>query len=171
MSIINKLAGQNQTTARVVDGKLILSLPQAVKPVVWQMELGQAKASALEIQDGKSDLYALCLKTPKGETVEIASFENRNHAVKSLMKIAKALQEARGEISNTGVTASPQSGKKSGIVSILLALGLLFALFVVWSAVANMPTDMQNMPTSAGEPTTADQSGVPLSADEFLKGR
>ena len=177
MNILSKITGQTQTTARVVDGKLILSLPQAVKPVVWQMELGQAKASALEIQDdSKTDLYALCLKTPKGETAEIASFENRAQAVNSLMKIAKALQEAHGEIQkpaqgNAPVYAQPPK-KRSALASILLALGLLFTLFLVWSTVANLPTDLQAPESASGNaPPAEPQSGVPLSADDYLKGR
>ena len=42
--------GNYQSSARVVDGKLILSFPHALTPVVWQMDLSQTKASALEVQ-------------------------------------------------------------------------------------------------------------------------
>ena len=42
-----------QSIANVVDGKLILSLPEAATPVIWQMDLEQAQSCALEVKEDK----------------------------------------------------------------------------------------------------------------------
>ena len=48
---IKKFMGhKNKTSAKVVEGKLILSCPGAEIPVVWQMDLNEAKACAFEVQ-------------------------------------------------------------------------------------------------------------------------
>ena len=66
-----------KSSAKVVDGKLILSFPNAVNPVVWQMESQEAKASALEVNDNEKSGYDLVLKTLKGERVQVASFAEK----------------------------------------------------------------------------------------------
>lgn len=93
-------------SARVVDGKLILSFPDAVKPVLWQMDLVSAKASALEVDQlsgeagagGQGGQAALILKTPKGEQTTIAVFESRDAALSALMTVGAALGCAQGRI-------------------------------------------------------------------------
>ena len=45
------MAAKYTSSAKIVDGILVLSLPDAIHPVVWQMELGQSKSSALEIRE------------------------------------------------------------------------------------------------------------------------
>ena len=47
------------TSASVVDGKLILSFPHAQTPVLWQMDLTQAKASSLEVTKSEKGKVAL----------------------------------------------------------------------------------------------------------------
>ena len=73
-----------RASAKVVDGKLILSLPDALTPVVWQMDLAHAKASALEVRCNNEAMnaYTLTLKTPKGETIEVAAFDERENAMR-----------------------------------------------------------------------------------------
>ena len=52
-------------SANVVDNSLVLSLPNALNPVVWRMELAKAKMSAIEIREDKIGDFALILKNPK----------------------------------------------------------------------------------------------------------
>ncbi len=106
-------------SARVVDGKLILSFPDAVKPVLWQMDLVSAKASALEVdqlsgEPGAGGQAALILKTPKGEQTTIAVFESRDAALSALMTVGAALGCAQGRIRGAVQGFSGSAGASSG---------------------------------------------------------
>ena len=62
--------------AKVVDGVLILSLPDADSPVVWRMELGKTKASAIEVRaenDNGETVHALIVKTPQSDVYKIGT--------------------------------------------------------------------------------------------------
>lgn len=95
--------------ARVVDGKLILSFPEAVNPVLWQMDLVSAKASALEVETLQGGQAALMLKTPKGEQATVAIFESREAALSALMTVGAALGCAHGQIRGVQMSSFPAS--------------------------------------------------------------
>jgi len=178
---------QSGASASVVDGKLILSLPEAISPIVWQMDLAHAKASALEVlQNEDAGHYTLKLKTPKGETVEVASFDERAQAVAGLMAASGALENAHGQIrpasadnvvhtaSNTNTNpAQVKKNSRRKLLTGILALIVLFILFTIWSAVIpqQVSTDGSFAPTAAtsGNANPQTSSGVPVSADAFLR--
>ena len=56
-------------SAKIVDGILILSLPDALRPVVWQMELSQSRTSALEVREHEDGTYHLTLKPPRQDVL------------------------------------------------------------------------------------------------------
>src|SRR5690606_21303301 len=64
--MIENITGNYAASASVVDGTLIISLPDAITPVVWRFALGQAKASALEVRPQDDGTFMLLLKTPRG---------------------------------------------------------------------------------------------------------
>lgn len=176
------------SSASVVDGKLILSLPDAATPVVWQMDLEQAKSSALEVrEDAKTGRFALALKTQKGETLDIAAYEDKALAVQALMVTSKALENAHGKIRPAAANsqdagpasarfaqqggfagAQPQTGSKA---SAILAILLILFLFMAWAFTIPKASDTIARTRSAatGAPTT--DTGVPVSADDFLSNR
>ena len=176
---INVITKKYRTSARVVDGKLILSLPGAVTPVVWQMDLGEAKASAMEVREDKDDKhYILTLKTPRGEALNIAPFAERSDAVEALMAAARALENAQGRIrplssqDNSSGVPVPAEQKKSGKKWAGAVLGIVFIiiLMTLWSSLLPRPpagTDATAIQRAGSQGTT----GVPLSADDFLRGR
>lgn len=87
-----------KASASVVDGKLILSFPEALTPIVWQMDLADAKASAFEIleEEGK---FVLSSRKPGAQKKDvIASFSSRTDAVEGLMATSRALESAHGLI-------------------------------------------------------------------------
>lgn len=162
------------SSARVVDGKLILSFPEALTPVVWQMDLTQTKASALEVKQDK-DRFTLALKTPKGEVIDIASFEKREAAVSGLMAASKALESGQGQIRPVGTSSTieqirPKSSLKKWI---LIALGVLalWLLFNMWALQQNSSSNITSGTGQTESSGSADTSGVPIPADEFLQGR
>jgi hypothetical protein len=183
----NTQPSHSRASARVVDGKLVLSYPHAKTPVVWQMDLAQTKASALEVLKSKDDDgYTLTLKTPKGESLEVAPFETRAQAVDALMAASHALenssghirQENTGGIVNTAVseqrTAKPKS--RGRLAPIILGLLMLLILFGMWSMVsaplAPPVQEGQGTATSApGAENPRAEPGVPQSADDLLRSR
>lgn len=192
---MNLFKGCYQDHAKVVDGKLILSLPNATTPVVWQMDLNQAKTSALEVNDNKKDGFALVMKTPKGETIEIAPFARREQAVHSLMAASKALSRAHGQINvqnsaAANTAANPQPiitgpQRKSGWLKKIgfIALGL-FIIFLMVNYLASLSPrapsgmaprglmdDTSSIDTGPAPADAPPASGVAVPADEFLKRR
>jgi len=179
---------KSDASASVVDGKLILSFPHAQTPVLWQMDLAQAKSSALEVlKAAKGGSYTLTLKTQKGEQVQIASFENREDAIEGLMAASNALKNGHGNMqiaanqdkklarARTGHKTANKGQWMTGIIA-LLALALLFGLWGM--VVPKTPTSIQSSSAShtqsdeQSNPATATQSaGVPVSADDFLSGQ
>ena len=200
---LNAITKKQETnaSARVVDGKLILSLPDALAPIVWQMDLEKAKASALEVRrlnDGAQ--HSLALKTPRGEEVEVATFEERSAAIEGLMAASHALETAQGKIRhytpiaanvntaaqgeeialNQAANSQPASAKhkKNRIFITLGALAALFILFTIWASVVpqtiiTSTSGGVQSATSTGQSTADPQSsaGVPISADDFLNAQ
>jgi len=179
---------QSSASARVVDGKLILSLPDASTPVVWQMDLTQTKASALEVRHNQDKtVFTLTLKTPKGETLDIAPFDSREFAVEGLMAASFALENAHGQIRDFPaecandqprtryIGSKPKSGAGK---KWLIAFGALFALFIllnIWTAVTPIrPMNQDQMMAQYGGVQTIapqERTGVAVSADEFLNAQ
>ena len=170
---------KQKNKAKIVDGKLILSLPNAIDPVVWQMDLNEAKASAFEVST-KKELSSLVLKTPKSDTIIIATFQDRTLAINSLMAASKALENAHGKISapiannNNGDTVTYAPKSSSLLKKAITALGILAILFFLYTIFIMVTGIGIQGPTSLNAPTNApaaESSGVPMSADDFLKGR
>lgn len=177
---------QNQplvSTASVVDGKIILSLPDAYTPVVWQMDLQEAKSSALEVrEDPKTNRFTLSLKNQKGEGLDIASYEDRSCAVKALMAASQALETGHGKIrpqlvqsvnhnnssgsNNNMAPPSFQKGQDNKAGAVLATL-MIIMLVLAWTF--SIPKSSETMLRSAKTPSGASgETGVPVSADDFL---
>lgn len=178
---------QPANTAKVVDGELILSFPQAIRPVLWRMELGQAKASALEVQSAGDDTFPLVLKTPRGYVHDIAIFETKAKAVSALLAVTNALENAQGQINPsiaaarklpvpvTSIHTTPapaSSGRKwigAGALAAVLA-GLIIYMGTLGSdSMSGIGQQMSEIGPAASE--SASETGIPLSADDFLRTR
>ncbi len=167
----------NNISASVVDGKLILSFLDAQTPVLWQMDLAHAKASALEVLEAdKEEAYTLMLKTQKGEKVQVASFDTREHALEGLMAASDALKNAHGNIhiaanDDKTIAVAHVHRKKSAKgrwITGIVAVFALIVLFGFWASVSQRPpTSIQQTSATAGN-QAAQSSGVPVSADDFL---
>ncbi len=165
--------------ARVVDGNLILSLPDAINPVVWRMELGSVKASALEVrQTAGGGVYSLMLKTPKGEAHEIAPYATRESAVAALMEVSGALQSAQGQIAPDAaphVSAAPAAKERDGMKWIAALAGVV-ALIFLFSFIGRLtpPPSSTSAPMADMAMTTGGDasvtSGVSQDADALLGG-
>ncbi len=182
---LEAIAKRNETgSVKVVDGKLIMSFPDAITPVLWQMDLSEAKASALEVhEDEENKSHTLTLKTPRGEAVGIASFEERSHAVDGLMAASRALESAHGHI-RPGANPPAQNGKqtpaphqthtpgKGKWVGVIIGIAFIFVLMTLWGTlVPRSSTGLSTASTSFGGSGAQNATGVPVSADDFLRGQ
>lgn len=167
----------------IVDGKLIMSLPDAQMPVVWQMDLEKAQSSVFTIQeDKKTKSFTLILKQSNNAVDEIASFDNKQDAVDILMETSSALQNAHGQIKPTTANnsnqhiSSPQSDTKGDKTGATLALALIIILGLIWTISASGNLDPNRKTTASSfegslSKNARESSGVPVSADDFLSNR
>lgn len=167
------------STAKVIDGTLILSLPDAVTPVVWQMELGQSKSSALEIRNTGNDNFTLTLKTPRQDVLEIATYNNRDQAIKALLVVSQAMEKAHGQLKSAPqpnsypvpVISSGNFGYQ-GYSSSLKRFSLFIVKIVGFTILAALVLVVLGKLFLTGtKPTNLTAGNAPVSADDFLESR
>lgn len=172
-----------KSTAAVVDGKLILSFPNASTPVVWQMDLLKTTEMAIEMRKNEEEGgFSLVLKkaAQRGDKI-IANFDREQEATSGLIATSKALKEAHGKMahmqaqSDGGVSlvqaASPARAGSLGKIALVLIL--VVGLVGLYNMAQNM--QLQQVRAEIGSPgasaSAPSQVGVPLSADDFLNRR
>lgn len=166
-----KNKNKNKSSAKVIDGKLIMSFPGAKTPVVWQMNLDTVKTASLEVLE-KKEIFTLSLKTSEGEKEDIAKFAIRDDAVTALMSASKALETAQTKTTSNDnpPTAKPGTWKK--VVGGIAALIFVFFIFGLWNA--NQQLQQMELAQAAGiaptQNSAANSAGVAVSADDFLSG-
>ena len=179
---------KKSASAKVVDGILILTLPDALRPVVWQMQLGQAKSSALEVRDAVDGTFLLILKTPRADNIEIAPFATKAEAVEALLCVSAAMEKAHGQLH---AFASPSGYPSPALIPhrswlgrvlkfwgyLLLALVTFFAVLaaVVWFTssgerpIAGSASPVQQAaPAEPIENPASTPANEPVSAEDFL---
>lgn len=186
---------KNKTSAKVVDGSLILNLASATTPTVWHLDLAEVKSAALEVASETEGVHTLVLKKGNKATVEIANFDDRAKAVQALMVSAKALQKGAGHLRAVGTVAGegaalPKKKGGNGLIIFLLSLVVLLALawllmgpgraaylkyqlekqFAAPVSQAGRPSAQQYAPPAA-LPEPQGPYGVPQAAEEYLRQR
>ncbi len=197
--MIESITGGYVSSAKVVDGALILSLPDAISPVVWRMELGSVKSSALEVRDQKDGTFMLTLKNPRDDVHNIAPFAEKAIAVRALMAVSHALEHGHGHSSpaNANRTASllsddiappaprapayqpTDSGMAkwaTGIVAVLILFVLIGVLVHQTPSSGSFTNQTASNSGSTAAPSSSTQiepsttaAGVAVSADDFLR--
>ena len=187
MNWIKKITGGYTSSAKVVDGTLVISMPDAISPVVWRMDFGHAKSSAIEVRDNDGH-YLLVLKTPKGDVNEIAPFDSKAKAVNALMAVSRAMEQGHGQIKPVVVAAAPApaavqstesqpqpapsnanvqveqkapSGKSqtvAGLVGVVILIGLLVFLFKLSSTSYDVSSRGQASSATQGATKIGNQS-------------
>jgi len=198
--VLENITGNYVSGARVVDGTLILSLPDAIIPTVWRLDLGHVRASALEVrpdpnEDGK---FVLVLKTPKSDVHDIAPFDNKGKAVAALMAAGHALENAHGQIkpdlyssNNNKPPSKPSHSRKkaslpaiyqkpvssskgkwiSGAIAVVLLVVMVNLLINIGpKPSASVANGFGNTSLSSANSATG-STGVPVSANAFLRDR
>ncbi len=165
--------------ANINDGFLIITLTKSNTPVVWRLELEKAKVAAFEIHE-QEEKHALSIKVARKAIETIGVFNAQEEAMEALLSISNTLQNTSQTANKTiattaqSATSTPQTkaSKNNRTVIALLATFLVLGLFYYyWGRL--MPTtqvfETQTI-SSTGNSNPATQTGVPVSADELLKG-
>lgn len=170
---MNFLKPSYHSTAKVVDGSLVLSLPDALIPTVMRMDLEEVRAAALEVTPRK-ETYVLTLKMSKDNVRDIAPFETREQAVAALMAASQALE--KGSARTAYVPADEHRAVSSG--SALKWIGAVGVVLILFWIVNSMGSQIPRPPAPEGNAATASATGtgasdaaatgVPLSADDYL---
>lgn len=93
------ILGEYKPSAQISGGILVLSLPDAVIPAVWTLDLQKDGHGAITVQmDDKTGEAVLTYKGIKktAVAVEIARYKERGKAVRALVKATKALSQSNG---------------------------------------------------------------------------
>jgi hypothetical protein len=185
-TVSNILSFSNDTSelhssAKVVDGRLVLSLTDAIKPVVWQFDISVAKSSAVELRETNGGETTLVLKTAKQDVQDIASYDTPSKAVKALLAISRAMERAQGHMNapQAGTYPPPALIPHTGFnlksiiaklfMNLLTVMVILFLLFlaVVWFVPLSGSGDQASLPQVIEQAPPA-PAGEAQSADEFL---
>lgn len=166
-------------SAKIVDGFLILTLPDALRPVIWQMELGQTKSSAVEVREGSDGTYTLMLKTGRQDVQEIAPYASRELAVRALLTLSRTMEAAQGRLrganNNLGLNPNqlpvviPQTAAgRSKAVRMLIGIGLLLVLLY---AVTLISSPEPSSPGTSSQTAAPAKVGQPQSAEDYLNSQ
>ena len=171
---------QYQTSAKVVDSTLILSLPDALTPIVWRWDLKDVKASALEVRANENDGYTLILKTPRGDVQDVAPFETKDHALHALMSVSQAMESMpvttiKTATAVSGSSENTEQNKGTDSYGIIVMAGIasfaLIGILMIWlGSMQPQRMDLEVSADTATPTTTESNAGVPMSADDFLSG-
>ncbi|MAM34179.1 MAG: hypothetical protein CMH28_03800 [Micavibrio sp.] len=190
---LENMTGSFSPSAKIVEGTLVLSLPNAVSPVVWRMDLGKTKSSAIEVREDEN-LFSLVLKTPQADIYKIARYESKLPATQALMCIMDAMSKAQGQLHATSEMPSgnrlpavvPQASEQKGFDLIDIAIGVLkYAIMIILAIIViyigfrsfffiTSLSEPRQVAVTEGSATQQQPSvntapvGEAVSADEFL---
>ena len=178
------LTGRYGSSAKVADGRLVISMPDAETPVIWIMDLNDAETAVLRLEVDKQGLNVIKKHGGKGVAETVAVYRSRSKAERAMIKASKALENARNTRLHVGPNSQPviirPAGRMARIFSFIMSVivVIILLLYARMSLIYNLSATMEQPQISATKmgadsaiPQTppADTSGVPLSADDFLK--
>ncbi|MBU6234653.1 MAG: hypothetical protein KGQ41_02315 [Alphaproteobacteria bacterium] len=177
MGLWNFITGQNASSAKVADGRLILSMPDAETPVIWVMELDDGASSVIRLENDKQGNNILKKYGGKGAAETVAVYRNRNKAESALAKISCALEKARNSRVHVGPNAQPVIIRPASLPARIFT-AFLYLWFIVYlgSSLSGYLTAIEQSAGLIPQNTQAaatigpvNETGVPQSADDFLK--
>lgn len=183
MGLLKKKNNELQASAAISDDCLIVSLPQAIEPSVWRLELEKAKNAAFEIQKDDDDIFSLVIKkSARSKPDIIGNFENKDDAMSALLIVSEALKTGKTKTATTKTTpkkseASPAAtnnndkNSNAGVIALIATLVVIALFYYNWFEVMPSVNQIETREiTSSATTSPQNQTGVPVSADDFLQG-
>jgi hypothetical protein len=161
----------NKPYAKVIDSRLILSLPNAVTPVVWIMDLADEGTFILRIHQNENGFFIVQKVSRDGKkTEDIAFYSKKNDAQKAMALITNATGNDKGNDTLFGIL-------KKIVVRIIFIIALVFVCMVTYvnrdiifginiASQAVAPTAQQTPDVPITDNPEA--VGVPMNADDFF---
>lgn len=158
-------------SAHLSDNHLVLSLPDAMTPVVWMIDTDKTGSFFMRVDKDDNGLHILQKIEGSGKDIKIedvAYYAEQEGALRAMMMIGKILDSS---------AHAPKSTTTLKTINILLGgIGLAAILFVAFTTIQHLnigaSDNRQNagisMPLVNEDP---DAVGVPLSADDFLSNK
>lgn len=162
-------------SATLSNNTLVLSLPDAITPVVWVMDVEKEGTFVIKVEE-QEGLFALQKVAKKGVIEDIAFYKNKKRALRAMVTITKATK-------SQNTKARPQRPYKD--LFFVLTIGALgYFLYTptvnfVGTLLANLSTSNQTSQANKAavqqgpivEQQDTNAVGVPMSADAFLKNK
>lgn len=147
--------------AKLVRQTLVAHFRTSTPPMIWRLDMEKNHSFALVIQ-GQDGAWELGLVSPKGDVSAVARFAARPDVDAAYAAVGKAMMSNPSSLRNWAARVLITAG-----IAALALVGTLnlLALPAVLARKAVM-TQTQNRPTAS-----APAMGMPMNADDFLKGR
>ena len=162
----------NRPQAKISDNRLVLSLPDAMTPVVWMMDLADEGTFILRVQQNDGGLYILQKLSRDGKKIEdIAYYAREAQAKKAMAIMTNSLAGASKSVLGTGWKMAKTLLFIAGILAILNIIVALNDHRIV----PLFQGDQATAPVTSSSPQTPvvtddrNAVGVPMSADDFLR--
>ncbi len=184
--LARKKKQNNQVSATVADDYLILSLPNAVEPIIWRKSLEKIGSTTFEVKKvANKDQYNLTLQKTKTTSEKIATFDNKEDALLALNAASEAfhghskapnLSKQTDNISAQSLQATPQKASSNKWLWLFIATIAVVGLYAYMgklipnTTITGETTTMTATSASTAPTSAAESTGVPVSADDFFNG-
>ena len=160
----------NSPNARISEDRLVLSLPDAMTPVVWMMDLKDEGTFILRVEQNEAGLFILQKISSDGKKIEDIAYYTREKQAKKAMRIMTSC------VSQSGQKTSLK--KIFGLIKILLFIaGIAALLLIIYVLYKDEILSIVKLGGEASVPAVQQEAiissdpkavGVPMSADDFF---
>ena len=160
--------------AEIAGDQMVLSLPDAMTPVVWMIDMKQTGSFFVRVEDDKNGLFILQKLSGSGKNLiveDIAYYERKDKAVRAMTLIGDSLKNPSRRPKRGGFLKTLGLFLLSLVVFFILFLLFLYALGNGWMDFGSQETVQPTVQEAPIVGSSPDHVGVPLSADDFLNER
>ena len=166
----------NCACATITNDSLVLSLTDAITPIVWRIDLKDSASFVMRVEKNDSGLYALQKLTTKGKVCEdIAYYTEEKKALNALKAITKSMSKG-GDAGGSFFSKVLTIIKNTVFIALfLVVVALIYIFFVEPLFTSSSDLGMDDISIQQTQEPTVETNpnavGVPMSADSFLKNK
>lgn len=159
-------------TANLSGNNLVLSLPDAMTPVVWMIDTKENGSFFIRVEKDENGLFILQKVEGTGKNVkieDIAFYADRQKAVKAMSAVGKVIDGSRTPAATGGsVWKFVKFAVAVAAFTFVMLTAIGFAMLKGWmgGSSSDITAADQTPPPYVGE--NPNSVGVPLSADDYL---